>query len=216
MSRRRTLLGLVMAVSCLAVGASAADARLTFSRPDGSAIRFAGPPRVWCGPWDYDAAQRSVHVRLRNKKRLWDLIAVRRDVEVGQPMEFPNFFLATKPHDASLFTAYDKNEASTAEEESSGSMTFSQVSCRRDGTVAFSIDAVLGSEFIDGELVTVTGTFQGRVGEKRARSAAHVPRFEHASAAAAPTRRTSGEPRGTLRPPYRARHGDRESLAPPS
>ena len=163
MSRRGALLGLVMALSCLAVGASAADARLTFERPDGSTVRFAGPPRVWCGPWEPDVANRSVHVRLRNEKRVWDLSAVRRDVELGQPIEFPNGFVWNKPHGALLFAAYSRNEASTAEEESSGSMTFSGVSCRRDGVVAFSIDAVLGSEFIDGDLVKVTGTFSGRM-----------------------------------------------------
>lgn len=166
MSRRRTLLGLVMAAYCLAVGASTADARLTFSRPDGSTIRFAGPPRVWCGPWEPGVARRSVHVVLRNKQRVWMLSAVRRDVVLGKPIAFPNSFVFNRPHDALLFTAYEKNEASTAEEESSGSMTFSDVSCRRDGEVAFTIDAVLGSEFIDGELVTVTGTFRGRVGER--------------------------------------------------
>lgn len=166
-ARRRTLRGfaVLFAASSLMVGAAVADARLTFKRDDGSVIPFRGTPRAWCGPWEADVARPSVHVALRNPRRVWQLSAVRRNVKDGQRIEFPNSFNWDKPHGAQLFVGGIRNEASTAEEESSGSMAFSRVSCRRGGVVAFRIDAVLGSEFFDGALVHVSGTYRGRVSE---------------------------------------------------
>lgn len=158
-------LAVLLAASSLLAGAATADARLTFKRDDGSVIPFRGTPRAWCGPWEEEVARRSVHVVLRNPRRVWQLRAVRRDVRDGQRIEFPNYFNWDEPHGAQLFVGGIRNEASTAEEESSGSMTFTRLSCRRGGIVAFSIDAVLGSEFFDGESVHVSGTYRGRVSE---------------------------------------------------
>jgi len=150
----------------MSAGAQAAQGDLAFERPNGSEIRFAGTPRAWCGPWDDEAARRSVHVALRTPRRGWELSAVRRDLEIGRQIEFPNDFVSTRPRGALLFAFDGAIEASTAEEESSGSMAFSQLSCRLGGVVEFSIDAVLGSELFNGKLVRVSGTYRGHVSRR--------------------------------------------------
>ncbi len=163
----RTLrrLGGVLALWCLllAVGGSAAEAGLVFKRADGSAIRFTGTPRVWCGPWETDVAHPSVHVAVGSVKHRWHLSAVRRDLTIGRRIGFPNDFVWNRPRGALLFVADGANEASTAEEESSGSMEFSRLTCRRGGVVALSIQGRVGSEYSDGESVRVSGTYRGRV-----------------------------------------------------
>lgn len=162
----RGLGALCLISASLAPGASAAEAPLVFERPDGSEIRFNGAPRVWCGPWDETVARRSVHVSLRNAKRGWELSAVRRDIEVGRPIGFPNEFVYTRPRRAQLFVFDGPIEASSAEEESSGSMVFSRLSCKLGGVVEFSIDAVLGSELFGGKPVRVSGTYRGHVSKQ--------------------------------------------------
>jgi hypothetical protein len=167
MSTSPTLLRLggVLASWCLllGVGGSSAEARLVFKRADGSVVRFAGTPRAWCGPWESDVGRPSVHVALGTSKNHWHLSAVRRDLAIGRRIKFPNDFVWNRPRGALLFVADGENEASTAEEESSGSMAFSRVTCRRRGLVAFSIQGILGSEFSDGESVRVSGTYSGRI-----------------------------------------------------
>lgn len=162
----RGLVVALLASVCLLVGASAAEAGLVFKRPDGSAIRFTGKPRAWCGAWDDEVARPSIHVDLRNARRGWELGAVRRDLEVGRRINFPNDFISKRPRGALLFVADAAIEASTAEEESSGSMVFSHVSCRLGGVVEFSIDALLGSELFNGKPVRVSGTYRGHVSKQ--------------------------------------------------
>lgn len=165
-ARRRALRSLVVVLltsSCLLGGASAAEAGLVFKRPDGSAIRFMGTPRAWCGSWDDEVARPSIHVGLRSAGRSWELSAVRRDLEVDRRIDFPNDFVSKRPRGALLFVADGAIETSTAEEESSGSMVFSQVSCRLGGLVEFSIDALLGSELFNGKAVRVSGTYRGHI-----------------------------------------------------
>jgi hypothetical protein len=147
-------------------GASAAEAGLVFKRPGGSEIQFTGAPRAWCGPWDDEVARPSVHVALRNAKRGWELSAVRRDLVLGGRIEFPNAFVSTRPHGAQLFAFDGAIEASGAEEESSGSIVFSRLSCRLGGVVEFSVDAVLGSELFNGKPVRVSGTYRGHVSRR--------------------------------------------------
>lgn len=159
----------LLAFSCLMVGVTAAEAELVFKRPDGSTIRFKGKPRAWCGPWAEDVARPSVHVMLRGARRGWELSAVRRDVQIGQPIEFPNDFVWNKPRGAQLFAFDAPIEASSAEEESSGSMVFSHLSCRPGGVVEFSVEAVLGSELFDGKPVQVSGTYRGHVSKPSSR-----------------------------------------------
>ena len=150
------LLGLLAAVPV-------AQAKLRFTRDDGSVIAFTAKPRVWCGPWDTEVKRPSLHVAVRGRRRHWDLSAVRRDVKLGRRMKFPNEFVFNKPRGAELFPADAPNEASTNEEEASGSMTFTRASCRHGAVVAFTIDAVLGSELSDLGPINVTGSFRGHV-----------------------------------------------------
>jgi hypothetical protein len=167
--RRWGLCGLVavlLASSCLLVGVSAAEAGLVFKRPGGSAIPFTGTLRAWCGPWDDEVARPSVHVELRNARRGWELSAVRHDLEVSRRINFPNEFVSKRPRGVLLFVAASAIEASTAEEESSGSLVFSRVSCRLGGVVEFSIDALLGSELFNGKSVRVSGTYRGHVSKR--------------------------------------------------
>jgi hypothetical protein len=147
----------------LLTAAPAAQAKLRFTRDDGAVISFSAKPRVWCGPWEPDVKRHAVHVAVRGRKRHWDLSAVRADVKPGKKLRFPNEFVFNHPHGAELFVADAPNEASTNEEEASGSMTFTRVSCRHGGVVAFTIDAVLGSEFSDLGTIHVTGSFRGHV-----------------------------------------------------
>lgn len=157
-------LAILLVSSCLTLAAAApARAELTFQRPDGSAIAFHAAPRVWCGPWDADVAVPSLRITAGRGLHHWELHVVRRDLKIGRPLRFPNIFTWNRPRGAMLFVADAPIEASTAEEEASGSLTFSRLSCRRGRTVAFRIDAVLGSELIDGDRVRVSGTFRGRV-----------------------------------------------------
>lgn len=156
----------LLASSCLLTGATAAEAELAFKRPDGSTIRFEGKPRAWCGPWADDVARPSIHVMLRGARRGWELSAVRRDVHFGQSIEFPNDFVWNKPRGAQLFAFDAPIEASTAEEESSGSIVFSHLSCQLGGVVEFSIQAVLGSELFNGKSVQVSGTYRGHVSKR--------------------------------------------------
>ncbi len=152
--------------SCLLVNTSTAEAGLAFERPNGSAIPFTGTPRVRCGPWDDEVARTSIHVELRGARRGWELSAVRRDLKPGRRIAFPNEFVSTRPRKVLLFVYDAAIEASTAEEESFGSMVFSRLSCRPGGVVEFSIDAVLGSEFFNGTPVHVSGAFRGYVSKR--------------------------------------------------
>ena len=163
---RRAASAIVAATALLTLtgGAARAHAKLTFERPDGTQIPFTGTPRVYCGPWDDRAKQPSIHVRLQNgKTRGWLLSAVRRDIVAGRRLRFPNSFVFDRPRRADLFVYDAPNEASTQGEDSSGSITFTRVACTRGRVVAFRIDATVDSEFIDGDLIRVSGSFRGRV-----------------------------------------------------
>lgn len=92
--------------------------------------------------------------------------AVRRDVQIGQAIEFPNDFVWNKPHGAQLFAFDAPIEVSSAEEESSGSIVFSRLSCQLGGVVEFTVQAVLGSELFDGKFVQVSGTYRGYVSRR--------------------------------------------------
>jgi hypothetical protein len=142
---------------------TAAEARLTFKRPDGAAIRLEAKPRVWCGPWDDQVARPSIHISARGPRRGWELTAVRRHIALGERIEFPNEFVSTRPHGAQLFVFTPRIEASSAEEEGSGSLTFLRAGCQLDDAVELSVDAVLGSELFGGTRVEVSGTYRGHV-----------------------------------------------------
>jgi hypothetical protein len=152
---------------CLLVCASPAAAALVFKHPNGAAIHFPGSTQVWCGPWEEGVARPSVHVVAGNGRAHWEISAVRRDVKLGRPIEFPNSFVHDRPHGAFLFVGVARSgiEASSAEGEGSGSLVFSRLDCQLGGAVEFRVRATLGSELFDGERVKVSGTFSGEVAE---------------------------------------------------
>jgi hypothetical protein len=157
-----------LALALVLVFVSAAQAALVFKRPDGSVMRFPGAPKVWCGAWSADSDRPSIHVQLLTRRQEWELSAVQSEVEAGQRIIFPNDFIFSKPYGALLF-AFQRRpviEASSAEEEASGSLVFTQASCAIGGTVSFTVHAVLGSELFEGTKVRVNGTFTGTVGEE--------------------------------------------------
>lgn len=164
---RGSLVGLLTCAVLLA-SASAAQAGLAFKRLGGPAFHFKGAPRVWCGPWEEGvASQPSIHIELRSASRAWSLSAVQADVEAGHTIGFPSDVIFNKPHGALLFV-YLRNplvEASTNEEESSGSLTFSKQGCELGDAIEFRVHAVLGSELFGGARARVNGTFRGRVGK---------------------------------------------------
>jgi hypothetical protein len=61
---------------------------------------------------------------------------------------------------AVLFAAAGRNEASSSEEEATGSLVFDQVSCRNGPRVKLRVNARLGSEFFDGAAIRVTGSIR--------------------------------------------------------
>jgi hypothetical protein len=145
----------------LAVLAAAAPAHgaLRFEREDGTRIP-TGKPIVWCGPWADDVATPALHIGTAR----WHLGAVRRDLVRGRAFTFPHSFVFDRPTKAELFVADGDNEASTEGEDSSGRVFYRRISCRPGRIVEFSIDAVVDSEFSDGDPITVSGVFRGRVG----------------------------------------------------
>jgi hypothetical protein len=67
---------------------------------------------------------------------------------------------------AAFFAAWGSNqENSSMEEESTGTMTIDELACGDEGRVSFSIEATLGSEYIDGRPVEVEGSFSSPVTE---------------------------------------------------
>lgn len=150
----------------LAAAPNASATGLGFEGPNGKPIRFAGTPTVRCGPWEPGVGRRSVHVELREADRAWELRAVLADVEAGQRIHFPTEIVDTRPRGALLFV-YRRSpliEASTNEEEASGWLAFSRLSCEPGGTVSFAVHARLGSELAGGRTVRVDGRFSGIVG----------------------------------------------------
>ncbi|MGH7461895.1 MAG: hypothetical protein ACREMA_12845, partial [Longimicrobiales bacterium] len=143
---------------------------IIFTRQDGSRVQFPASSQVfaWCGDWEprEDIKVPSVRVMFGTPGTapLWYLGAVVSDVKVGQAMAFPNSFVFDQPRSALLYLADPPNEASSAEDDASGSVTFEELNCRPGGSVRFSINAVLGSEFFEGPRVTVQGSFRAPIG----------------------------------------------------
>ena len=77
-----------------------------------------------------------------------------------------------RPRGASIFvldledTSAEKNEASTQTEDSGGWIEFDfGGSCEIGAPVGLTVDATVGSEFIDGEPIEIEGTLRLKVGE---------------------------------------------------
>lgn len=144
---------------------------LLFRRADGSEIEIPGRPVAWCGPDDeypgtvlQVAAIESIErTAAALHSSFWHVRAAPKDIRGGEPISFP-----LKPdwegrRGAAVF-AYDastENEASTAGEDSSGRILFRRASCEVGAPIEFEVDAVIDSEFLDGDAVTATGIFRG-------------------------------------------------------
>lgn len=138
--------------------------QLVFTREDGSKIEFSVPAKayVWCGAWENDLVlDYSLHVWYRSLSSSggWILNAVVADVELGDTLHFPNYYIWDHPDSVHMFLLDPPNELATNTEESSGFIVFHSLPCPDGGTVDFTIDAVIGSEYGDMPSVTVRGRF---------------------------------------------------------
>lgn len=142
---------------------------LVFTREDMSVIDF--PPTtvtyIWCGDWEPgEVAVPALHVWVGTPGAVephWLLRAVVRDVTLGEPLSFPNYFVWNQPDSAHIFVFDPPNELATNTEESRGTITFHKLPCPVPGWIDFSIDAVVGSEYGDMPSISVRGRFSGRV-----------------------------------------------------
>lgn len=182
MNKLRTGLALaavLVGVSCTSntpSGPGTIQNALLFTRSsDQSVLAFSNAALlyVWCGEWEEGAIPaQSLHIAFGGPDAAdptWSLRAVVADVSVGVPLTFPNTFIFDQPKNVDFFVndSLDnpKNECSTQDIRSSGSITFQQLQCLTGGVVQFSINAEIGSEFGNGPSVNVVGTFQAIVGQ---------------------------------------------------
>jgi hypothetical protein len=137
--------------------------RLTWTQPDGTPVAFRPELRVWCGPWASDVAVPSIHVRVGSRSRAglthWELHAVVADVRRRPVVRLPNAFVFDHPKGALLFATDGRNEVNSDTQRSSGRIRFLRAGCGRRLQIAFRLDGRLGSEFSDGEPITVRGSF---------------------------------------------------------
>jgi hypothetical protein len=156
-------------------GSERAAQGLVFERADGSNIEMPGRPLVWCGPWNDVIPDHVLHVaavggvkRQAGEKwfTYWQLWAIPEHIEGRAAVGFPGNYTFDDPSGVVLFVgdAETRNEASTTGKDSSGQIVFAQASCDVGAPIEFTIDAVVDSEFSDGDLVTAKGTFRGVVG----------------------------------------------------
>ncbi len=166
---KRFVIALLAAVA--ASGAAAAPAaspdfqvnnQVVLTRADGTVLPVKANVRVWCGPWASDVRTPAIHVRAGTRGGVWTLSAVLADVRRRPVVRFPHSFVFDKPTGAQLFAGDGRNEASTAEEESSGRITFTRARCGTRLDLRFRVDGVMGSEFSDGTSIAIRGSFSAR------------------------------------------------------
>jgi hypothetical protein len=165
--RHRVLLAALLAAACGSdpAGPPAVQNDLVFERADGTRLTFPAAVFVWCGPWeDGEVPVLAVHVFVGGTGSGWQVRGVRSDITVGQANAFPNNYIWNDPQNVDLFILDPPNELSTQADDSSGGLTFTELNCEAGKTVAFTIDAVVGSELADLPAVRVTGSFRGPVG----------------------------------------------------
>jgi hypothetical protein len=147
---------------------------LVFERADGSKIEMPGRPLVWCGPWNDEIPERALQVaaiggieRQPGEKwfTYWHLWAIPAHIDDQAAVGFPGNYTFDDPSGVVLFVGdtETKNESSSNGDDSSGQIVFAQASCDVGAPIEFTIDAVIDSEFSDGDLVTAKGTFHGVV-----------------------------------------------------
>ena len=149
------------------IGGSAGP--LEFVREDSSVVRFSKSATlyIWCGDWSPgEIVVPALHVWFGTSGSAglyWWLRAVVGDIELDAPLAFPNYFVWNQPDSVHIFLYDPPNELATDTEESGGTITFHQLPCPGDGTVDFSIDAILGSEYGDMPPVSVQGRFTKQI-----------------------------------------------------
>jgi hypothetical protein len=135
-----------------------------------SEIEIPGRPIAWCGPDDALPGTVLQIAAIEGVKRTaddwfsyWHVWAVPADVESGRPISFPLDPVWEDRRGAQVFVGDSEtdNEASTAGEDSSGHIVFAHASCEVGAPIEFTVDAVIDSEFFDGDPVEVKGTFRG-------------------------------------------------------
>lgn len=138
---------------------------LVFERTDGSRVQFESSVEIWCGPWEKgEIPVETLHITARGSGwSYWNIRAVLEDVVPGEKIYFPNTFIWNQPQGADIFVCDEPNELSSSEEESRGWIMFERTGCGRLNSVQFSIDAVLGSEYHDGDSLKVYGSFKAGI-----------------------------------------------------
>jgi len=149
---------------------SSVENNLIFERSDGSQVQFEQKAFVWCGPWEKILIPvNALHIWFGfdptdpDIKATWRLRAVLNDVKIGEELKFPNSFIWDQPKGVLLSVLDAPNELSTQEGGSRGGIIFQKLECDIKDEVQFSIDAVIGSEFHDGDSLRVSGTFRATV-----------------------------------------------------
>jgi len=143
---------------------------LVFTRSDDSEIEFGDYTLVWVGYWESMVKVDALHIIVSDSwppsspVRYWRLKAVIDDIVIGEKLEFPINFVWNDPREVMLFAYDEPNELSSQEEESRGWITFHKLRTSGSGEVHFTIDAVLGSEYHDGDSCSVQGTFRASIG----------------------------------------------------
>lgn len=157
-------------------GGGGSQAAVEFTRANGSAADLPTTVRAWCGPFDEDNADdEGVHVLAGELPRddspspYWIVDAVREDIERDHATTLPNSFNYTKPRGTALFVfdAEDReNELSSADEESTGTITVESEGCGAGDSVTVTFDDVeLGSEYHDLPPLSVSGKVVAEIGE---------------------------------------------------
>jgi hypothetical protein len=172
----RALVALVAcAFAAAGCGGDEADVvdELVFRTVDGRVVEMPQEVHVWCGSWDPGGigGSRAVRVyagRVENGERrrpLWTLDASIEGTPVGTPIRLPRGVDAPRPRGVRLYAAWlPGHENASGFDRADGELTIEALSCEPGARLAFSVDATLGSEFSDGELLTVVGRFEATVG----------------------------------------------------
>lgn len=174
--KRAATVGLLVALAGCGGGDNGSQADVEFTRANGSFADMPTTVRAWCGPFDEDNVDDDgVHVLAGEQPRddspgpYWIVDAVRKDIERDRATTLPNSFNYTKPRGAALFVfdATDRqNELSSADEESSGTITVELEGCDAGDSVTVGFDDVeLGSEYHDLPPLSVSGTVVAEIGD---------------------------------------------------
>ena len=134
--------------------------RLTWSQPDGTPVTFPRDVSVWCGRWERDVKVPSIHVRVGSRTApRWELNAVVADIRRRPVVRLPHAFSFDRPTGAQFFATDGRNELNSDTDESSGRIRFQRVGCGKRLRIAFTFNGRVGSEFGDGDPLTVRGSF---------------------------------------------------------